>query len=622
RWLIYAAVALAAGAPARCRALPPRDPVFPLSLLAAADEEDLLWRFEYRADLYDRTTVLRFARCLRAVLEQVLEDPSIPVASLSLLQPGQRHQVLFELNDTAVPTSSGTLLEEILAQARCRPRAVALRQGCRELSYGELAGGSLQLAAVLRDLGVGRESVVALALERSPEWVLGALATLLAGGAFLPLDPGEPEPRLRGMLEDGAPDLVLHQGSAPAALGGRRLLDLDCLPQAEPLDGPWPEAPEQLAYVLFTSGSTGRPKGAMNSRGALANRIRWMQRAYRLEPRDRVLQKTPLTFDVALWEVFWPLTAGARLLLAPPGAHRDPRQLVELISAEEVTVLHFVPSLLPAFLSQARRQGPGASRSLRLVVASGEALEGELASSFRRQMGTELRFENLYGPTEAAIDVTAYSVPGEVSAGAVPLGGAVDNTAIHLLDGRLQPVGLGIPGELFIGGVQLARGYRRDPRRTAERFLPDPFSPCGGRLYRSGDLVRRLSDGRLIFLRRLDGQVKVRGVRIELGEVEAVLVSHPGILEAAALLVSDRSGPEAADSPREGLRRFSGLAAGSDRPPRLVAFYVAAAAEEVSPAELRTFLRHRLPPAMEPQALIPLRELPRTASGKLDRSRL
>ncbi len=616
-----------AGAAARSLRLPPKDAAFDLSLLAAPDGEDLLLCLEYRTELYDGTSIARLAGCLSRLLEQCLTKPHRDVGAYSLLSRAQSQQIVWEAGDTARRFGGGTLVQEIFGQARRRPRAVALRHGSRELSFRELATGSLRIAAALMARGIGPESVVALALERSPEWVLGALGTLLAGAAFLPLNPKEPVERLELMVEDGAPDLVLFAGSDPVGRNGLAGLDLLIELPSAVLREPPPEAPGQLAYVLFTSGSTGRPKGAMNTREGLFNRLCWMQSTYRLDPEDRILQKTPLTFDVSVWEVFWPLMVGARLVLAPEGAHRDPRRLVEQIVSEGISVVHFVPSLLGAFLAELAPEEVPPAPSLRLLVASGEALTGILAGRVRERFAGSLRFENLYGPTEAAIDVTAYTVPMTPSPGPVPLGRPVANTTVHVLDRRLQPLGLGIPGEMFIGGIQLARGYRGDARRTAEVFLPDPSGEMGRRLYRTGDLGARRPDGTLMFLRRRDDQIKVHGIRIELGEVEAALCAHPQIEEAAAALVRGQEDDSEGRLLGGGLRYFSGPGSpqgleGAAPRSRLLAYFVPTRPGAVDRGELRRFLRRRLPKASEPQVLIPISRLPRTASGKVDRSEL
>ncbi|HEY4562708.1 MAG TPA: amino acid adenylation domain-containing protein, partial [Thermoanaerobaculia bacterium] len=358
----------------------------------------------------------------------------------------------------------------------------------------------------------------------------------------------------------------------------------------------------ELAYVLFTSGSTGRPKGVAIPQRAIVNHMLWMQSEYPLHPGDRVLQKTPFSFDVSVWELFWPLMTGARLVIARPGGHRDNAYLAKLIAEQGITVLHFVPSMLQLFLEE---PGAGDCHSLRDVVCSGEALSAELARRFAARLG-QARLHNLYGPTEAAVDVTSWTCePGESYRGGVPIGRPIANTRIHLLDRDLRPVPVGVPGELLIAGVNLARGYVERPDLTAERFLPDPEAgEPGGRVYRTGDLARRRSDGAIEFLGRLDHQVKIRGVRIELAEIEAALLAQPGVREAVAAVRSDGS---------DGSDRSVG-----SHGPRLIAYFTGDAAAE----ELRQALRERLPEAMVPAVFVPLASLPLNANGKVDRRAL
>ncbi|HEV7518278.1 MAG TPA: amino acid adenylation domain-containing protein, partial [Thermoanaerobaculia bacterium] len=343
-----------------------------------------------------------------------------------------------------------------------------------------------------------------------------------------------PRERLAAMLEDAGAPVVLTQRRLAAALPahGGRTVCLDEPGPPTPVPGLAARVePDTLAYVIFTSGSTGRPKGVMNSHRGIVNRLLWMQETYRLTPADRVLQKTPVSFDVSVWELFWPLLTGACLVVARPGEHQEPARLARTIAREAVTTLHFVPAMLQAFLEE-----PAVRRcqSVRQVMASGEALPATLAERFfERLPGAVLH--NLYGPTEAAVDVTFWACQPGSARPAVPIGRPVANTAIHLFDAGLRPVPVGVPGELFIGGVQVARGYFGRPELTAERFLPDPQGVPGARLYRTGDLVRRLPAGEIEFLGRIDHQVKIRGLRIELGEIEAALARHPGVQEAVVL---------------------------------------------------------------------------------------
>ncbi|MGW7118612.1 amino acid adenylation domain-containing protein, partial [Streptomyces xanthophaeus] len=378
-------------------------------------------------------------------------------------------------------------------------------------------------------------------------------AVIRAGAAYLPLDPGLPTERLTYMTDTAGPVWTLTDTLSATSLPagpdatGRILLDSPETRERLAAQHPGPVSdaerlapllPHHPAYVIFTSGSTGRPKGVMVEHEAIVNRLHWMQDTYHLTPTDRVLQKTPASFDVSVWEFFWPLTQGVPLVIARPEGHKDPAYLAGLIREQHVTVLHFVPSMLAAFLAGTQ---PSACPSLRLVVCSGEALPAELVTRFHTP-ATPVRLANLYGPTEAAVDVTAALCTPETTAGArpsAPIGTPVWNTRTYVLDRRLQPVPPGTPGELYLAGVQLARGYVSRPGLTAERFTADPHGTPGSRMYRTGDLVRHLPDGRIDYLGRTDDQVKLRGFRIEPGEVSTVLTGSPGVGQAAVLVRED-----------------------------------------------------------------------------------
>jgi amino acid adenylation domain-containing protein len=444
--------------------------------------------------------------------------------------------------------------------------------------------------------------VVALAIPRSFEMMIGLLAILKAGGAYLPLDPDYPQDRLRYMLSDSGARVLL--------LGEREIRGLEdydgTVVRLDETLASQPVRPlacsttgDNLAYIIYTSGSTGRPKGAMNSHRAIANRLLWMQAEYGITADDRVLQKTPLSFDVSVWELFWPLITGARLVIARPEGHKDGAYLVELIREQKITTLHFVPSMLRIWLEQRELS---TCRSLRRVICSGEALTLEHQERFFARLAPQLDTElhNLYGPTEAAVDVTFWACRRQDSRGTVPIGHPVANTQIQLLDRELRPVPVGIPGELYIGGVQLARGYHGRPDLTAEKFVADPWNE-GGRLYRTGDLARRLPDGAVEYIGRIDHQIKLRGFRIELGEIEAVLRRLPGVKEALVLVREDVPGDKA-----------------------LVAYLVAPLTGEARPGhgELARFGRQSLPDHMIPAHFVWLEELPLLPNGKVDRRAL
>ncbi|UQA59462.1 non-ribosomal peptide synthetase/type I polyketide synthase [Polyangium aurulentum] len=527
------------------------DPRLPFDLVASAttEKEGGKLTIEYDPALFDESTAQDLAARWEVLLRSAAAEPERPASALPMLSEEERRAILVTWNDTAADFPRDACLHELFAaQAARTPDAVAVIAEEGRLSYGELLARARRLASALRRRGVGPESLVAICAERSLEMVVGLLGILMAGGAYVPLEPDYPAERLAFMLDDCGAELVLIQRRLspilPAAKGRFIFLD-DIDASDEPSD---PEIIEEaresvrsdnLAYVIYTSGSTGRPKGAMNTHRGVVNRLVWMQSAYRLTAEDRVLQKTPFGFDVSVWEFFWPLLAGAALVLARPGGHKDPTYLIRLIAEHGVTTMHFVPPMLGVFLEQ---PDLAPCDSLRRVVCSGEALPPAVVRRFfARLEGVQLH--NLYGPTEAAIDVTAHACTPDEELATVPIGRPIANTAIYILDRHGEPVPPGAPGELFIGGVGVGRGYLRRPELTAERFVPDPFSAApGAHLYRTGDLARFRPDGVIEFLGRLDHQVKVRGFRIELGEIESTLRDHPAVQEAVVVAREDAAG--------------------------------------------------------------------------------
>ncbi|MFE6746388.1 amino acid adenylation domain-containing protein [Kitasatospora purpeofusca] len=577
---------------------------FDLELQAFDENGGLSGWFEYDRDLFDESTVARLADRFGRLAEQAVAAPELPVDRLELLTEAERHRVLVEFNDTGRewPAGEGWIHQAFEERARLRPETVALRFEGRSVGYGELDRRANRLAHRLRGLGVGRDTVVGVGMERAPELVVALLAVLKAGGAYLPLDPELPAARLEHMARDARVPVLLTQRRV---LGRLPAVDAEvlCVEEFEAGPGGEPDtAPEvavggeDLAYVIYTSGSTGTPKGVMNVHAAIRNRLLWMQDAYRLDASDRVLQKTPFSFDVSVWEFFWPLAAGATLVLARPEGHRDTGYLARTIRAEGVTTVHFVPSMLQAFL----REPVEECGSLRRVVCSGEALPRDLQDRFLARSSAALY--NLYGPTEAAVDVTHWTCgPDDDPRRPVPIGRPIANTRILVLDEALRPVPVGVPGELHIGGRGLARGYLNRPALTAERFVRDPFDPDpAARLYRTGDLARFREDGAVEYLGRLDHQVKLRGLRIELGEIEAVLTEHPGVREAVVTARPHRTGDVRL------VAHLTSTDAGA--PPR--------------PTELAAHLRGRLPGYMVPAVFAVLDALPLTPSGKVDRNAL
>ncbi|MFH8978767.1 amino acid adenylation domain-containing protein, partial [Streptomyces sp. NPDC017890] len=591
---------------------------YPLSLIVTqgADDGALTLRLGYQRAHFDHAAVTALADRLGLLLREFSAGPGRRLAALDVLRDEERDRVLTRWNDTAVPVAPATLPGLFAAQAARTPDAPAVVHDTRRLTYAGLAARACALAGRLRRAGAGPETRVAVAVPRSADLVVALLAVLETGAAYVPVDPGLPAERVALLLADTGPAALLVTGAVAARsalpTGDTPVLVVDAADDdgargSDPASASAPASapdPRNPAYVLHTSGSTGRPKGVAVSHEAVVNRLLWMQDAYRLTAGDRVLHKTPTGFDVSVWELFWPLITGAALVVARPDGHRDAAYLAELIRTEGVTTAHFVPSMLGAFLDEPAAAG---CTRLRRVVCSGEELPADLAARFHTVL-PGVRLHNLYGPTEAAVDVTHWDCePG--TPGPVPIGRPVWNTRVYVLDAALRPVPPGATGELYLAGVQLARGYHGRPALTAERFVADPFGPdgakgTGGRMYRTGDLARWRADGTLEYLGRADQQVKVRGVRIEPGEVEAVLRAHPGVARAAVVVRSDGRGEA-----------------------RLIAYAVPAAdpagvLAPVGPALLRGHLADLLPEYMVPSAVVTLPDLPLTVNGKLDRKAL
>ena len=514
---------------------------YPLSLMAAPAER-LSLRLQYRTDLFERSTVEAIGRRLVGLLEAVVADPNQPIGRIDILAPEERRQILFEWNATACDLPQVTLPALLEAQVERSPEAIALVFEESTLSYAELNAQANRLAHLLIGRGIGPENLVALALPRSIEMIVGLLGILKAGAAYLPLDPEYPVERLSYMLQDAQPACVLTTAQISERLPesvAQLLLDhpetasaLARSRETNPSDAErtQPLTPYNPAYVIYTSGSTGTPKGVIIAHGAIVNRLLWMQSAYKLQSDDRVLQKTPVGFDVSVWEFFWPLAHGATLVIAKPEGHKDPAYLSTLIRTKQLTTVHFVPSMLQAFLQE---PSAGGCSGLRRVMCSGETLTADLQQRFLSTLDVPLH--NLYGPTEAAVDVSFWRCQADAGSGPVPIGRPIWNTRVYVLDGSLQPVPVGVPGELYIAGAGLARGYLKRPGLSAERFVADPFGAAGSRMYRTGDLVRWRAEGVLDFLGRADQQVKLRGFRIEPGEIEAALVRHPSVAQAAVI---------------------------------------------------------------------------------------
>jgi amino acid adenylation domain-containing protein len=556
-----------------------------------ADGQELALTFD--TDVLDRATVAALADRLVRALASIAARPDAPLAALDLLAPADRARFFDEPARSIAWEPRPPVIDRIEAQLAATPDAIAVIDAGVQTTYAALDERTARLAAHLRARGVVEERIVAIVADRGLAMVVAALGVMRAGGAYVPIKPDLPAKRIAWMLEDTAPCVILCQGPPPAALAGEAhrivRIDDDHGPGTPP---PRAHLPDALAYIIYTSGSTGRPKGVMIPRRGFDAQLAWMQDVYELRASDRVMQLASPLFDFSVIELFWPLLAGAAIVVVPPRAELEPRELAQLATSQRATVVHFVPSLLRAVVDACRARP---WTSIRAVFAGGEALPLDLA----RAVGAvfpRAALHNQYGPTETSINATYHACsPADTE---VPIGRAVGDTTLYVLDEHLSPVPPGCAGELWIGGVQLARGYLARPALTAERFIPSPFaSRPGERIYKTGDRVRQRDDGSLVYLGRSDVQVKVRGFRIELGEVEAALHAHPAVRAAAVAARTE-----------------------AVRGTHLVAYVCLAA--PVDTATLREHLARRLPDYMVPSAFVVLDALPLTATGKLDRNAL
>ncbi|MFF6832025.1 amino acid adenylation domain-containing protein [Streptomyces sp. NPDC012438] len=576
---------------------------YPLALVAELRDGHLSLRFTHDPDRLDRLTVAVVAHRFEALLRAFATDPGRPTARVALLSDREEERLAaLNATDHPLPDPDATLASLFAARAALTPDTPAVVYGGATLTYAELDRRAEALARRLRARGAGPEEFVAVAVPRSAELMVALLGVHRAGAAYLPVDLDYPADRVAFVLADSGARTVVTTAEAAGRLPGVPGLDTVLVDREEEApDAPRADAgPDHPAYLIYTSGSTGRPKGVAVTHRAIVNRLAWMQGEYGLTADDRVLQKTPAGFDVSVWEFFWALTEGAAVVLARPDGHRDPGYLAELIRAERITSLHFVPSMLAAFVQalEAAPAGPDWAAPLRRAFCSGEALSGPDARRWAELTSRPGRgpvpLHNLYGPTEAAVDVTHFPYEG-ADEPAVPIGRPVWNTRLHVLDSFLRPVPDGVPGELYLAGVQLARGYHGRHALTAERFVADPFGAPGSRMYRTGDLVRRRADGAVEYLGRTDRQVKIRGNRVEPGEIETVLAGLPGVARAAVVV-------------RDGA---------------LVGYAVPAPGAPAPDADaLRDALAEALPAPLVPSAVVVLDALPLTPSGKLDQNAL
>lgn len=569
----------------------------PVTLLVYADPE-MLVRLETMSDTFGEAASRRLLDQFCTVLADIAQNPSQAVGSIGYLTEHDQH-LLERYNLTDVDYELDQTLDSLLrAQAVRTPDATALTCGSDHVTFAELRDRVERVAAWLSEGQVGPGSVVGVLAERSIDMLVAVHGVIAAGAAYLPLDPTLPDERIRFMVEDTDARTVLttsglDNSAFPDSIRVAMVSDLLEHQRSHRLH---PPGATDAAYVIYTSGSTGKPKGVVNEHRGIVNRLLWMQEAFGLTSDDVVVQKTPFTFDVSVWELFWPLMTGARLHIAQPDAHRDPKKLAAEISASRATTVHFVPSMLSVFVDE-----PSATEctSLRRVICSGEALSRDLQDRTLERLDTELH--NLYGPTEAAVDVTWWRCDPSSPLDIVPIGAAIANTGIHILDHRLEPVPPGAVGEIFISGVQVARGYLNRPSLNDERFFDHGIEGVDRRrMYRTGDLGRHREDGTVEYLGRTDHQVKIRGLRIELGEIEATLMSHPVVSNAAVTVREDRPGDQ-----------------------QLIGYV---AIEGVAPddldADLRRHLARSLAEYMIPAHILCLDEFPLTTSGKIDRKAL
>jgi len=574
---------------------------YPLTVVAEPGSTFSL-RISYDCCRFDAATIRRMLRYFQTLVASIVADPQQRFSDLPLLAEAERWQLLEGWNDTKTEYPQDTCVHALFeAQVERTPNAVAVVFEDEQLTYRQLNRWANQLAHRLEALGVGTEVLVGICMERSLEMVVGLLAILKAGGAYVPLDPAYPKERLAFLLQDAQVSVLLTQQrlveGLPEHKGDLVCLDTnrDSIAQESVTNPKSSVMANNLAYVIYTSGSTGRPKGAMNTHQGVCNRLLWGQATYPLTEADCLLLEASFSFDASVWELFWPLSAGAKVILVPPGEQRNSTYLIQLIAAQQVTVAHFVPSMLKLLLEE---PGFETCTSLRHVFCGGEVLSLDLQKRYFTCLKAALH--NQYGLTEAAANSTYWDCQRGSDDPTVPIGRPIANTQIYLLDAHLHPVPIGVPGEVCIGGAGLGRGYLNRPEWTAERFIPHPFGPQGGeRLYRTGDLARYQPDGRIEFLGRIDHQIKVRGFRIEVGEVEAVLRQHPAVQETVVVAREDIPSEK-----------------------RLVAYIVAYQEPPPTISDLHSFLKEHLPEHMLPEAFVLLDALPVMSNGKVDRQAL
>ncbi len=574
-----------------------------LSFILEEKNEGLRGKLEYSTDLFQAETIKRLINHFHILLNGIVANPDQLIARLPLMPKMEQEQILVKWNETRVDYTKNKCIHELVElQVESTPAAVAVVFDDQRLCYSELNERANQLAHFLIDQGAEPGDLVGICLERSIEMVIGVLATLKAGCAYVPLDPSYPKERLAFIMSDTQVSVILTQEKL-------KNLAFNQKTRVIPLDSVWRSMsfesgeniknranPDHPAYIIYTSGSTGLPKGVVISHHAISNHMQWMQRVFPINSSDAVLQKTPFSFDASIWEFYAPLIAGGKLIIAKPEGHADVNYIVNTTIDQNVTILQFVPSVLQLMLDDPRF---ATCKSLRRVFCGGETLTAQLVNRFSKMLPWAT-LHNLYGPTETTIDVLSWNCPQKKRKSIIPIGKPIDNVKVYIVDKLLQPVPVGVRGELLIGGDCLSLGYLNRPKLTSEKFIPDPFSRVNGaRLYKTGDLVRYLPDGNIEFLGRLDHQVKIRGYRIELGEIESVLSRHIGVKEAIVIAREDSPGDK-----------------------RLVAYVVVKDKPNISLDDLRNFLKEKLPGYLLPSAFMILERFPLTANGKTDRGAL
>ncbi len=578
---------------------------FDLRLQLTEGEEGIKGGFDYSAALFDADTIKRMAGHLENILEEICINPDQKVSELKLLQKEEEERILLEFNNTTTYYPMEKVIHKLFEEeAKKSPESTAVIFGSKELTYRELNEKSNQLAHVLINKGIRAESIVGIMLERSLEMIIGIMAIEKAGGAYLPIDPNYPEDRINYILGDSGVSVLLtsskfHDMNISGKIQ-RIFLEDKSFYNGKVENLVDTVSPGNLAYVIYTSGSTGKPKGTLIEHHSLINRLNWMQKMYPIGPDDTILQKTPFTFDVSVWEMFWWSAQGAKVCFLEPGGEKEPGKILEAIEKNRITVMHFVPSMLSVFLEYLKETGEAFRASgLKRVFVSGEALTSAQVRLFNSLLGKNgTKLSNLYGPTEATIDVSYYDCPTKDVPDIIPIGRPIDNTQLLIMDKNMQLQPVGVPGELCIAGVGLAREYLNKPELTAEKFIDNTIA-SGRRIYRTGDLARWMPDGNIEYLGRMDFQVKLRGLRIELGEIEGALLIHPAVKECIVTVWEKEPGNV-----------------------HLVGYIVCDRENSIDSAGLQDFLGNSLPEYMVPRIFVFLDTMPLSSNGKADRKAL